>query len=167
MNKNTKLFLYVFGGIATSTVLVYAYSLLKKKKDLNTFNPDSGIAEELEDVGTENNQVSVDEVLSGQAVPSRESFPLQIGMYGKNVHVMQQALKKLGYYSGSLDGKYGALTDEALDKGGSRYNGSMCGNWLVGACEVMSSGFSRLMSDAKNQGFDKDLAIVEAEKMYL
>ena len=89
MNKNTKLFLYVFGGIATSTVLVYAYSLLKKKKDLKTFNPDSGIAEELEDVGTENNQLSEDEVLSGQAVPSRESFPLQIGMYGKNVHVMQ------------------------------------------------------------------------------
>ena len=46
-------------------------------------------------------------------------------MYGKNVHVMQQALKELGNYSGAIDGKYGALTDEALDKGGSRYNGSM------------------------------------------
>ena len=28
-------------------------------------------------------------------------------MYGKNVHVMQQALKELGNYSGAIDGKYG------------------------------------------------------------
>ena len=71
-------------------------------------------------------------------------------MYGENVHVMQQALKELGNYSGAIDGKYGALTDEALDKGGSGIM-EVCGNWLVGACEVTMSGFNRLMADAKEK----------------
>ncbi len=167
MTKNTKTLLYILGGVVTSTVLVYGYSLLKKKKDIKTFNPDSDFQDDLDEIGTENNQASTDEVVSGQAVPSRESFPLKIAMYGKNVHVMQQALKKLGYYSGQIDGKFGQLTDDALDKGGSRYNGSFCGNRFVGGCEVTRSRFSNLMSDAKNKGFDENLAVVEAEKMYL
>lgn len=169
MNKNTKTLLYVLGGVVVSVVGVFAYTLLKNRKSANItdLNIDEVIQEESENTGTQNNQVSENEAVLGQAIPSRESFPLQIAMYGKNVHVMQQALKKLGYYRGKIDGKYGALTDEALDEGGSRYNGSMCGNWLVGACEVTRSGFNSLMSDAKNKGFDEDLALLEAEKMYL
>ena len=170
MNKNTKTVLYVLGGVVVSVVGVFAYTLLKNRKSANItdLNIDEVIKEESQNTGTQNNEVADNEAILGQAIPSRESFPLQIGMYGKNVHVMQQALKELGNYSGAIDGKYGALTDEALDKGGSRYNGSMCGNWLVGACEVTMSGFNRLMADAKREkGFDKDVALLEAEKMYL
>ena len=52
--------------------------------------------------------------LSGTAGRLRLRTPLPPGGRGQRDPEMQQALKKLGYYTGAIDGSYGASTADAV-----------------------------------------------------
>lgn len=59
---------------------------------------------------------SAPESTSSQAAtaPSNPIFILRLGSQGDPVRQLQQQLQQLGYYSGSLDGVYGRLTQNAV-----------------------------------------------------
>lgn len=66
--------------------------------------------------------------LSTDADAQQHYAYLQTGSTGKNVSVLQEALKELGYYAGSADGNYGANTVSAVKafqkKNGIRQDGA-------------------------------------------
>jgi Putative peptidoglycan binding domain. len=41
------------------------------------------------------------------------ALPIKLGMTGADVATIQTGLKKLGYYKGSIDGKFASSTDSA------------------------------------------------------
>jgi len=163
MEKNTKIILYTVAGVVTSASAYFIYSLIKGKKSFKKsekFDDSDAITESSTNVGTENNTVtSVDEYVTGTAEPSRESYPLEAGMYGQKVYVMQSALKSLGKYSGALDGKFGQKTREALKD----YFYTAC-TWI--SCDISYSNWEEIIDDAKSKGWGLNKAWSEAKSKY-
>ena len=51
-----------------------------------------------------------------RAISSSSSGPLRHGSRSETVRQLQENLKKLGYYTGSISGHYGTLTEAAVTK---------------------------------------------------
>jgi hypothetical protein len=163
MTKNTKIILYTVGGVVTSAVAYFIYSTVVRKKS-QTFgdNLDNSATNTspVNNTNENNTATSVDEFVSGSAVQSRESYPLEAGMYGQKVYVMQSALKSLGKYSGELDGKFGQKTREALKD----YFYTAC-TWIN--CDISYNNWKEIIDDAKSKGWGLNQAWSEAKSKYL
>ena len=163
MTKNTKILLYTVGGVVTSAVAYFIYSTVVRKKG-QSFDEDFGNTKttntSTKKPNENNTATSVDEFVSGSAVPSRESYPLEAPMYGQKVYVMQSALKSLGKYSGDLDGKFGQKTREALKD----YFFTAC-TWI--SCDISYNNWKEIIDDAKSKGWGLNQAWSEAKSKYL
>ena len=89
------------------------------------------------------------------------------GSQGETVRTIQTKLKRWGYYSGSVDGVYGAKTVEAV-KYFQRQNGltadGVCGAKTLAALGISSSGSSSTSTSAsRNDDFTLLCRMISAE----
>lgn len=102
---------------------------------------------------------SVSAVIAPQNVPSVYAAVLKQGSRGETVKKLQQKLKNWGYYTGSVDGIYGAKTTSAVKYFQRKNNLTVDG--IAGPKTLAAAGISSSSSSSSNSSYsDADIALL-------
>lgn len=91
--------------------------------------------------------------INAQSGGMRADTAVRKGSYGTQVTYLQQALIGLGYLSGSADGHYGPMTQEAVRKFQKAYGLSVDGSAGRNTMTALRNAVSALQSDLARKGY--------------
>lgn len=161
-NINKKTLMWVGAGLATTIIGYFIIDLLKTKRDAIRYSAPQDKKVDDKKVDDKKVKLGDNEIGSNKAQPSSDAYPLKIGSYGAKVHVLQQALNKLGAGL-TVDGKFGQQTHKAVYNVPYGFGGLnlMCG---VGYnCEVTYNNWQNIIKKAQDQGLNLDQAWTNAK----
>jgi hypothetical protein len=147
MKKSTKIWIGI--GAATAVGLaIIAFKISKPKLAPEDMQPDNS-------GGTSENTTqptrppSVQETVNlGRGETGKIGFPLKIGDKGVGISYLQKALQCLGFYSGAIDGKFGAETYKALNDHSYLYRLSC--RWRYN-CIVNEEDWKKIIKEARQK----------------
>jgi hypothetical protein len=160
MKNNTKIALYIIGGLTLSVGGFLFYDKLKSNKKDGNVNEGGDET----NTGGENN-TNVDNTIVGDGSNFIPKFPLRDGSQGMTVYIVQSALIKLGQDI-TLNGVWDEKTYDGIYATDSWIFGfnTICN--IGKSCPFVKSNYDKLLQSAYLKGFDYNKAVLEAKAFF-